>query len=41
MGVDLPDFKELQVENRDKTEKELSFQGFAIEGEFLLLVLEW
>ena len=37
MGVDLPDFRERQVENRDKTGKCLTFQGF--DREFLLFVL--
>ena len=39
MEVGLPDFREGQVENRDKTGKCSIAQGF--EEEFLLFVLEW
>ena len=39
MGVGVPDFREGQVENRDKTGKCSISQGF--EREFLQFVLEW
>ena len=45
MGVGLPDFREGQVENRDKwkigTKLEKCSISQAFEGEFLLFVLEW